>query len=227
MKIRARMQTRDAIESRPAYWTPYFYATSIDGYVYAVHERTAETEWKFSAGDAIVEPPIAIEGRVYVVPEPGGLFCLDGTNGLQLWFAPGVAQFISKSPTRIYATDKTNRMLILDAATGSRLDVMPLEGLLKKLHNEQTDRVYLVAANGLIQCLHETNLRKPTVYTPPELPEVETPATRKKKDKDKPKAEEDADGEKKPAEEPLEADEKMDKEKPDAPAKMEEDPFAK
>jgi outer membrane protein assembly factor BamB len=227
MKIRARMQTRDAIESRPAYWTPYFYATSIDGYVYAIHERTAETEWKFSAGDAIAEPPIAIEGRVYVVPESGGMYCLDGANGLQLWFTPAVAQFVSKSPTRIYAIDKSKRMLILDAATGARLDVMPLDGSLRKLYNEQTDRVYLVATSGLIQCLHEIELRKPAVYTPPELPEPETPASRKKKDKDTTKADEDADGDKKPAEEPMAGDEKMDKEKPDAPAKPEEDPFAK
>jgi PQQ-like domain len=220
MKIRARMQSRDAIESRPAYWTPYFYATSIDGYVYAIHERTAEVEWKFSTGDAIAEPPVAIDGRVYVVPETGGMYCLDGTKGVQLWFSPGVTQFVSKSPTRIYAIDSAKRLMILDSATGARMDFMPLEGSLKKLHNEQTDRIYLVSASGLIQCLHEIDLRKPTAFVPPVLPELETRGSRKTKEKEAPAAEGDADAEKKPGDEPMEGDEKMDKEKPAAPAKM-------
>lgn len=228
MKIRARLQTRAAIESRPGYWTPYFYTTSVDGYVYAIHERSAETAWRFSAADPILEAPVAINGRVYVVPETGGMFCLDGAQGTQLWFAPGVSEFVAASPTRLYTIDRSQRMLILDVATGARLDLMPLDASLRKLHNEQSDRIYLIGSNGLVQCLHEVGLPKPTTYTPPPLPEVDSPMNRKKKDKEKPKDEaaEGAAGDQKPGDEPAEAadkDKMMDDAKPGA--KPEEDPF--
>lgn len=228
MKIRARLQTRGSIEGRPGYWTPYFYAASLDGYVYAIHGRTAETAWKFAVADPMTEPPIAINGRVYVVREGGGMYCLDGEKGTQLWFAPNVGQFVSMSPTRIYTIDRSQRMLILDAETGGRLDLMPVEPSLKKMRNEQTDRIYLIGSNGLIQCLREIEQPKPVVYTPPELPEVETALSRQKK-KEKPKGEgEDAGGEKKAGgDEPAEGGDKMmDDAKPgDKPAKAEEDPF--
>src|SRR5207302_1246236 len=55
--IRFRLKTRAAIESRPAYWTPYFYAGSLDGYVYAIDEKTGLTEWKFSTAEPLSQPP--------------------------------------------------------------------------------------------------------------------------------------------------------------------------
>ena len=114
------------------------------------------------------------------MPESGGMFCLDGAKGTEVWFAQGVRQFVSMSPTRVYTIDVSRRLMILDAKTGARLDTMPLEGTLRKLHNEQTDRIYLVGANGLVQCLHETNLDQPTVYAPPALPDSSAPEIKKK-----------------------------------------------
>lgn len=228
MKIRARLQTRGPIEARPGYWTPYFYATSMDGYVYAIHGRTAETAWKFAVADPITEAPIAVDGRVYIVRETGGMFCLDGAKGSQLWFSPGVSQFISVSPTRVYTMDRSQRMQILDIETGARLDTMPIEPSLKKFRNEQSDRIYLVGSNGLIQCLHEIELQKPALHVPPELPEVETPLSRMKKNKEKKEEGEEGAGEKKEAgEAPAEGGDKMmDDAKPAAkPGKPEEDPF--
>ena len=57
MRIRYRVETRDSIDSEPAYWTPYLYACSTDGYVYAVNEKTGESAWKFSTGSPIGQHP--------------------------------------------------------------------------------------------------------------------------------------------------------------------------
>ena len=46
-------------------------------------------------------------------------------------------------------------MLTLDAKTGSRIDMMPIDGNNMRLINSQTDRIYLGTKTGLLQCLHE------------------------------------------------------------------------
>jgi hypothetical protein len=166
--IRFRLQTRAAIESRPAYWTPYLYAGSLDGYVYAVDEKSGLTEWKFSTAEPLSQPPVAIDGLVYVVSESGGMFCLQGRNGSQEWFAQRIKQFIAASPTKVYACDYLNRLVILDGKTGARQDLMPLPEISLKMINAQTDRIFLATETGLVQCLHEVGLPTPVVYTPPE-----------------------------------------------------------
>ena len=168
-KVRFRIETQGEINSPPGHWTPYLYACSLDGYVYAVNEVTGRTVWKFSSGQPINKGPIAIADHVYIMPDLGGMFCLDGKTGAELWFAPGVTDFCSANDTKIYALDRLNRLTTLDVKTGSRLDTMPLPEIKTKLINQQTDRIYLASDNGVIQCLHEIGLEKPVTHTPPPL----------------------------------------------------------
>jgi len=230
--IRYRLETRDAIHARPGYWTPNLYACSSDGYVYAVNEATGRIDWKFAIGDAIFTSPMAIEGKVYVVSEFTGMYCLDGKTAAQVWIAPKMKQFLAASPTRIYACDHLNRLVVLDAKTGNRLGTMPLDETSLKLANNQTDRIYLASEAGIIQCLREVDLKTPVVYTPPPAP---TLAADKMKAKAKAPAEGAPDKPAKPAkakatdEEPV-ADEgdqpAMEDEKPAAGAETDkDDPF--
>ncbi len=178
--IKFRLKTHEAIESRPAYWTPYLYACSLDGYVYAVEEATGRTEWKFSTGDPLNEPPVAINQSVYVISNAGGMFCLDGKTGRQVWFAPRLKQFIAASPERVYASDKLGGLVMLNAKTGARQDVIPVSSSIK-LINTQTDRIVLASSTGVVQCLHETQLVEPVVYEPPKAAtEIKAGKTKKK-----------------------------------------------
>lgn len=202
LAVNFRLETNDRIESRPGYWTPLLYGVSLDGYVYAVHEETGRIEWKYSTAEPIVEAPIAVNGRVYVCAERGGMFCLDGVTGAEQWYAPNVTQFISASPTRVYGSDRLNRLLILDGKSGARLDMIPLPGVTRKLHNTKSDRIYITTAQGVVQCLHEAELTEPVLYTPPPLKVEEKPKTVQKglpADEEAPAAETD---EEMPAEEP-------------------------
>lgn len=45
--------------------------------------------------------------------------------------------------------------------------MMPLDGLPLRLINSQNDRIYVGTRSGLLQCLHETELKQPVVYAPP------------------------------------------------------------
>lgn len=165
--IRFRLEAAGGIESRPAYWTPYFYATSHDGFLYAVHEKTGRTAWKFSTGDRIAHPPVVINDRIYVTPDIGGLFCLDTNLGNQVWYAVGISKFLAASPTRIYAMDRQGRMVALDAKNGGLLGWLPIPGMTLQMINSHTDRIYLANDSGLIECLREKQLPEPILYIPP------------------------------------------------------------
>ena len=93
--VRYRLETNDAITARPGYWTPNLYAGSADGFVYAVDEATARINWKYSIGDPIEEPPVAIGDNVFVISRDRGMTCLDAKDARELWVAPRVKQFLS------------------------------------------------------------------------------------------------------------------------------------
>jgi len=173
-KIRFRVETRGSIESQPAYWTPNVYACSTDGYVYCVDEPTGLMSWKYPAGETIVEPPVAIKDNVYIVPRNDQMVCLDAATGKVKWTAAGITQFVSQSVSKVYACDRFGQLAILDIKHGTRLDTMPLPMGSKKLINHQSDRIYLTTDSGLIQCLHEVELKKPLTYEPPKPETVES-----------------------------------------------------
>lgn len=173
-----RFKTHDAISAPLCYSPPYIYAASRDGYLYALRDSRGETRWRFSAGNPIVERPVAIGDALFVITETGGMFRLNAGTGEQEWFAPGVFRFVSASPTRLYTADSSGRLLILDAQSGARLGALATEYLPLKVLNFETDRIYLATSSGMIQCLHELALTEPFVHgiVGPPLDAVEEPA---------------------------------------------------
>jgi len=120
--------------------------------------------WRFSTGEPIVEPPAVIDDRVYVATQLGGMYCIDRQSGHSVWRAEDVMRFVAATKDRVYATDDTGRLLILSAASGARLDAMPIGRVSFVLANSDTDRIYLVSEGGLIQCLREAQQYKPLMH---------------------------------------------------------------
>jgi outer membrane protein assembly factor BamB len=165
--IKYRLESRGAMHARPASWSPMLFSTSVDGFVYAIEENKGAIKWKYSVGHPIYTQPVAIENRVFVIPEFGDLYCLDSKTGDLVWHAPGIKQFVSASPTRVYAADELGRIAMLDLETGARVGTLPVSGLTKKLVNTSSDRIFLVDGSNVVQCLHETQLNAPALHTPP------------------------------------------------------------
>jgi len=168
--VKYRLVTDAPISARPTYApadpneppaSGVIYAASEDGFVYAVQEKGGETLWRFSAGEPIIEPAVVIDDRVYAATQLGGMYSIDAELGQEVWWAPNVERFVAASKNRVYAVDKTGRLLILNAETGQRLDSLAVEHLPIKPINTQTDRIYLASDTGLIQCLHEIELGEP------------------------------------------------------------------
>lgn len=195
-----RLETEAGIAAQPTYWPPdpnllpdegVIYAASRDGFVHAITERAGNSLWRFSTAEPILEPPVVIGQSVYVVTQPGGMYCLEAGTGVQKWWTYQVAQFIAASRERLYVADKLDRIVVLSTASGARLDTIPAAGLDIKLVNTQTDRIYLATSTGLIQCLHETELSEPIVHRQPPEPVAEEPAAEEEA-AEEPEAEEQA-----------------------------------
>jgi hypothetical protein len=88
-------------------------------------------------------------------------------------------KFIAASKDRVYGEDRSGNVVVLHAQTGGRLDVIPAAGLPIKLMNLQTDRIYLAAETGLIQCFHEIELATPILHRPKPVPKQEKPKPKK------------------------------------------------
>ena len=94
LALKYRLETGAPIIARPAYLPPnpkvlgdagIVFATSADGFVYAVQEENGATLWRFSTGEPILQSPAVIDNRVYVTTELGGLYCLAIKTGKNLW----------------------------------------------------------------------------------------------------------------------------------------------
>jgi len=184
-----RMATYAEIASRPVFLAPNphvqgdearVFVTSIDGYVYSVYEDTGEVEWRFATGDPLVEPAVVVDPYVFATTQLGGMYCLNLSDGQEVWWTPQVTQFIAASKDRVYGTDKLGRLLVLDIKTGGRMATMEADLLPVKYMNMANDRILLATRTGLVQCLHEVELTEPIRHNanhdedapPPEVQQV-------------------------------------------------------
>lgn len=174
LELKYRLKTEAPIVSQPAYLpadpnvvgdSGVIYAASQDGYVHAIQEKDGAQLWRFSAGDPIDQAPVVIGYRVFVTSELGGLYNLDAKSGKVMWYTPGIARFLSASRTRLYTLDRLDRIAVLDARTGARLDSLVLSPVWKiRPANYWTDRLYLASPSGVVLCLHEAGLPRPAVH---------------------------------------------------------------
>ncbi len=173
MTLKYEVRTDAAILAKLAYLPPdpkvrgdvgVLFATSTNGYIYAVSEKRGDMLWKYPTSEPLYQPPAVVDDHIFVVSQLGGMFCCQARTGKQLWWVPEVMQFVAVSKQRVYAADRAGRTQVFDLKTGTRLDVLSTELLPIKLFNSQTDRLYLVTDTGLVQCLHEIEQTKPILH---------------------------------------------------------------
>ncbi len=210
--MRYRLETGSEIVAPPAYRKPYVYVAAISGEMFAMHELSGLQRWKYGTGFPVMRAPAAVGDHVFVTSNEPALHCVDATTGSGLWIAPHVAQFAAASKDRVYGVDDLGAFVVLNAATGTVLARTASDHALNALVNDQTDRIYLIAKDGMVQCFHEVGAKTPLYHNPkptepkekgtpaekPAAPEATKPAVRPKTSSppEKPKTEEG----KKPAE---------------------------
>ncbi len=164
--VRFRLETNSDIMAAPSYGAPYVYVATADGEVFAMHERTGQQKWKYATGYPVTRSPAVVGEKVYVTSNEPTLHCVDAKTGEQLWEASHVAQFAAASDKRVYGVDELGALLVIDATNGKILGRIPTDPSTNALVNDQTDWIYLVSQDGVVQCLHEIGEAQPMRHQP-------------------------------------------------------------
>jgi hypothetical protein len=180
-----RLEAKDRIDSAPAFLPPNkIIATSLDGYIYAFHESLGGILWRFSTGDPIVHQPVCLNDTVYAITQAGGLYAID-PDGIEKWVTGGIRGFISGNADRIYCTDVAGNIIVLNAASGSRMASIIAPALNLRMINQETDRMIVGTQSGMIQCFREIARPWPEarILRQPPLPRVKDDKPTKGKQK--------------------------------------------
>lgn len=135
-----------------------------DGHVLAVNSAKGEVRWKFMANSSVRERIYAYGDYAYVPTGDGTLYCLSVNDGLKVWESTDIKRIVSLSPQSIYAVNQKGDMSILNRETGKLMGTVPLPKTKFQVFNEENDRIFLVTADGLVQCLHEVGINNPVKY---------------------------------------------------------------
>lgn len=164
--MRFRLETGSEIVAPPAYGAPHVIAATSNGEVFSMHELTGQRNWKYSAGFPVARAPAVVGNKVFVTSDEPTLHCIEATTGKGIWEAPKVSQFAAASAKRIYGVDDLGALVVLDANSGTMLGRMPTSSSTDALVNDQTDRVYLVSLDGVVQCFHEIGAKTAMHHRP-------------------------------------------------------------
>jgi len=124
-------------------------------YVFAIDARTGMVHWRYPTQGPISEP-VAVVGRDVFVPTANGvLHAFDLISGEERWVTKNVKRFVASSQKRLYVMDQRNRLVCLDRASGASVFVYDIRRFDHCLYNVETDQIFLVTNNGLVQCIRE------------------------------------------------------------------------
>ncbi len=174
--LKYRFQSPDNVASAPAFYEGSLFATSLDGFVYAISDTAGQLKWRYAAGGPISESPLVVDGTVLAISDDGQLVSLDAETGDLNWSASNVRRFVSASKSRLYCATRDARLVVIDTATGARIGSQQMGRNDVSFVNTNTDRLYLASASGTVRCLRESNQRWPVVrqvvLDPVEEPEM-------------------------------------------------------
>jgi outer membrane protein assembly factor BamB len=166
ISMRYRLETGSDIVAPPAYQKPFVYVASQAGEVFAMSELSGARNWKYATGFPVTRAPAAVGGRVYVTSDQPALHCIDANTGTRVWEAPHVVQFAAASKDRVYGVTDLGMFVVLNGVTGATLGRVATERPIRALVNDQTDWVYLVSDEGMVECLHEASAKTPLYHNP-------------------------------------------------------------
>jgi outer membrane protein assembly factor BamB len=172
-----QMETDKAIVAAITRLNTTLYVASEDYSFYAVDIPTGRIEWEFTSGLPIRKNPWAVDKDLFLLPERGGMFCLDPITGKQRWGNRTIQDFVALVGDRVAATDDTGSFVMLNHEDGKVVGSLPMRNFNVRSGNDRTDRIILATDRGLVLCLRPIGHEFPVYHRYPErlplLPEFE------------------------------------------------------
>jgi outer membrane protein assembly factor BamB len=177
-KLIYELQADTPISAPPGQYGEVAYVPSMDSTVYAVNIILGRALWRFNAGGRLDRRPVVTDEEVFTYGERSKIARLNRDTGELFWQAAVATDVRAVSPKFVYASDRTDRLFILDRRTGSRVTEYDTRGFNVPVVNTQDDRLYLASHNGTVLCLHDRDVVNPVPLRPGE-PKAAPPAAKK------------------------------------------------
>lgn len=164
--IWSRYQTPSGLHGSLAAGNGAFYAGTGDGVLTKI--GIDGMGWEYPAGETISVPAFVSGDRVVVATEGGDLHCIDDATGYRVWSITGqrFTQPFAQMDGKYLCRTAVNEICAVDAKTGKIVFRTQPTGITKIVHNQLTDRVYLVGTYGQVQCLRLRGADLPHLYRP-------------------------------------------------------------
>ena len=163
-KAKYRVETKDIVVSTPGFLPPdKIFVTSQDGYLYSLRETRGGINWRFSTGESITHGPIGVRDTVYAIADSGTMYAIDAEAGVEKWTTSGIRGFIAATDDRLYCTDITASLVVIDSRSGSRVASISAPELEVRMVNTETDRIVVGTPSGLLQCFREVGRKWPEI----------------------------------------------------------------
>ncbi len=144
-------------------------AASDNGHLYCMHEARGTVLWRISTGEAIEQPPFAVNNMAFLITDNGGLFAVDGDSGKEKWWINGITGFLAATKEHLYMSDTTGNVVMINMATGAKQGSIPAPGLDFRFQNMLTDRILLGTSTGSLQMYREVSRDFPLVHRGEEI----------------------------------------------------------
>ncbi|MDR0520362.1 MAG: PQQ-binding-like beta-propeller repeat protein [Planctomycetaceae bacterium] len=129
-------------------------------YIFAIEGLTGNVLWQCPAHGPLLEQIGIIGKNVYApIANGGGMHALDLETGTEKWFVPDVKRFAAASKKYVYVIDKHGKLTALDKEKGHKVFTYDIRQFDRCLFNIETDQIFLIMENGLIQCVREKQKR--------------------------------------------------------------------
>lgn len=180
-RLAYQLRTERPILSTPVFSDGMYYATSTDGFVYALMELRGTLAWEVSTGQPISQPPVVFGSSVFVINDALELFKLDRETGKVAagWETPrqGIRRFVGASKSAMYVIDELGNLRILNPESGTTINTIAVGDVQQILPNTQTDRMYFANSKGTIRCVRELASVRPYFHDDEQVPEPGQPAS--------------------------------------------------
>lgn len=146
----------------------YVLVTDDDSRLFCLNKLNGRIRWTFSSGAPMKEAARFVGQHVYVAPTREGLYALTIVSGRALWRQPRATAFVAASDSRVYASDVSGNLLILDRENGEILGSLGFRPFPIRIANERTDRIFIANQSGLVLTIREIDSDFPVFHLHPE-----------------------------------------------------------
>ncbi len=173
----------------PEVWLRYQSSTPIEGCIGAgnnafyvgnaggrlskivINDRLGTVSWEYLTGHAFASAPLIVGKYTFAATDDGVLNCINDVDGTEAWSSHSVAvrEPVAVANNLVICRTQANEIVGFNIENGEIVGRAQARNLSQALHNQLSDRVYLLGRQGQLVCLRPTGSTVPKLTQPVEL----------------------------------------------------------